>query len=81
MRRFPAPWSVEKIPGGFKVVDASGQSLTHVHPDNRQIVNSLTVDEAHREQHREAARVSQWCEIMTRTSRCPHPGLLAPRSE
>jgi|SRR6476646_2731270 hypothetical protein len=27
MRRFPAPWTVETIPGGFKVIDASGQSL------------------------------------------------------
>ena len=26
-RRFPAPWTVEKIPGGLKVCDANGQSL------------------------------------------------------
>jgi hypothetical protein len=26
-RRSPAPWAVEKIPGGFKVLDANGQSL------------------------------------------------------
>ena len=23
-RRFRAPWTVEKIPGGFKVLDANG---------------------------------------------------------
>jgi hypothetical protein len=29
-RRFPAPWTAEQIPGGFKVVDATGQSLAYV---------------------------------------------------
>jgi len=31
MRRFPPPWTVEKIPGGFKVIDANGQSLAYVY--------------------------------------------------
>jgi hypothetical protein len=48
MRRFPPPWVVEKIPGGFIVKDAIGQSLAHVYADNRQIVKSLTDDEARR---------------------------------
>ena len=48
MRRFPPPWTVEKIPGGFVVVDANGQQLAHVYADNRQIVKSLTDDEARR---------------------------------
>jgi len=26
-RRFPPPWQVEQTPGGFKVLDASGQAL------------------------------------------------------
>ena len=30
-RRFPAPWKVERIPGGFKVLDAEGQSLAYVY--------------------------------------------------
>ena len=30
-RRFPPPWTVEQIPGGFKVVDANGQSLAYVY--------------------------------------------------
>lgn len=47
-RRFPAPWIVEKIPGGFIVKDANGQSLAYVYADNRQITNTLTVDEARR---------------------------------
>ena len=46
MRRFPPPWTVEKIPGGFVVKDANGQQLAHVYADNRKIVNTLTEDEA-----------------------------------
>jgi hypothetical protein len=52
MRRFPAPWTVEPLDGGFKVVDANGQTLAYVygHADQRaaQIVYGLTLDEARR---------------------------------
>jgi hypothetical protein len=48
MRRFPAPWTVEKIPGGLKVVDANGQSLAYVYSretkDAAQIAKVLTED-------------------------------------
>jgi len=30
-RRFPPPWTVERIEGGFKVVDADRQSLAYVY--------------------------------------------------
>jgi hypothetical protein len=30
MRRLPAPWSAQEIPGGYKVVDATGQALAYV---------------------------------------------------
>ena len=30
-RRFPPPWSIECLPGGFKVVDANGQSLAYLY--------------------------------------------------
>jgi hypothetical protein len=30
-RRFPPPWRVEQIPGGYKVLDADGQSLAYVY--------------------------------------------------
>jgi hypothetical protein len=30
-RRFPAPWRVEKLPGGYVVRDANGQALAHVY--------------------------------------------------
>jgi hypothetical protein len=51
-RRFPATWTVETIPGGFKVVNASGQSLAYVygHADARdaETAMGLTLDEARR---------------------------------
>jgi len=47
-RNFPAPWKVERIPGGFAVKDANGQQLAYVYADKRQIVNTLNEDEARR---------------------------------
>jgi hypothetical protein len=51
-RRFPPPWTVEQIPGGYKVLDANGQSLAYVYgretkadADTAQV---LTMDEARR---------------------------------
>ena len=52
MRRFPPPWTVEKIPGGFKVLDANQQSLAYVNarekPGDAQTASVLTEDEARR---------------------------------
>jgi hypothetical protein len=51
-RRFPAPWSVEQMPGGYKVLDANGQALAHVYAretkQQAEIAKALTVDEARR---------------------------------
>ena len=51
-RRFPAPWQVEKIPGGYKVLDANGQSLAYIYARDRKadadIAHVLTTDEARR---------------------------------
>jgi hypothetical protein len=51
-RRFPPPWRVEQIPGGFKVVDANGQALAYVYlrktPADAGTAGVLTEDEAHR---------------------------------
>ena len=51
-RRFPPPWKVEALEGGFKIVDSNGQALAYVygHADPRHagIANSLTLDEARR---------------------------------
>ena len=52
MRRFPPPWTVEALEGGFKVIDSNGQTLAYVygHADSRHagIAKSLTLDEARR---------------------------------
>jgi hypothetical protein len=52
MTRFPAPWTVERVPGGLKVVDANGQSLAYVYSretkDAANIAGVLTEDEARR---------------------------------
>ena len=51
-RRFPPPWTVEQIPGGYKVKDANGQALAYVYARETQadadIANVLTMDEARR---------------------------------
>ena len=44
MRRFPPPWTVEKTPGGFKIIDANGQTLAYVYSR----AGVLTEDEARR---------------------------------
>jgi len=50
MRRFPAPWTVEALDGGFKIVDSNGQTLAYVYgqadPRDAAIAKALTLDEA-----------------------------------
>ena len=52
MRRFPPPWTVGQIPGGYKVLDANGQSLAYVYGQRQKadadIAKVLTMDEARR---------------------------------
>lgn len=51
-RRFPPPWQVEEIPGGFKVVDATGRALAYVYAretrEQADIAKVLTFDAARR---------------------------------
>ncbi len=51
-RRFLAPLQVEPIPGGYKVLDATGQALAYIYArDTRaqaEIAKVLTFDEARR---------------------------------
>jgi len=51
-RKFPPPWSVEKIAGGLKICDANDQSLAYVYSrenaSDAHMANVLTEDEAHR---------------------------------
>jgi hypothetical protein len=52
MRRFPAPWTVESIDAGFKLIDANGQALAYVYgyanARDAGVANALTLDEARR---------------------------------
>jgi hypothetical protein len=58
-RRFPAPWTVEQIPGGFKVLDANGRALVYVYAretrEQADIAKVLTF-------RRGAARCGECCE-------------------
>jgi hypothetical protein len=51
-RRFPKPWTVEQIPGGCRVVDASGVAVAYVYgrSDGAMVASGveLTIDEARR---------------------------------
>ena len=51
-RLFPPPWTVEQIPGGFKVLDANGQALVYVYARETRAeadtAKVLTFDEARR---------------------------------
>ncbi len=51
-RRFPAPWTVEETPGGFKVVYASGQAIAYTYcrdtAESAGTAKVLTKDEARR---------------------------------
>ena len=49
MRRFPTPWRVEKIPGGFTVRDATDRVLVRIYGQRELIegrVPALTLEEA-----------------------------------
>ena len=51
-RRFPPPWTIEQIPGGYKTMDANGQALAYVYYGRESraqgTVHVLTMDEARR---------------------------------
>jgi K+/H+ antiporter YhaU regulatory subunit KhtT len=51
-RRLPAPWRVEKMPGGYVVRDANGQALAYIYSRANEAealqAKVLTEDEARR---------------------------------
>ena len=65
MRRFPAPWTVEALDSGFKIVDANGQALAYVYgldnARNAAIAKALTRDEA----RRIAANIAKLPDLLT----------------
>ena len=64
-RRFPAPWTLEEMPGAFKVVDATGQAIAYTYcrdsAENADAAKALTPDEARRiaANHCEAAGAAE----------------------
>jgi hypothetical protein len=56
-RRFKPPWTAERIPGGYVVKDATGQSLAYVYARETRAeadtAKVLTMDEARREKQQE----------------------------
>jgi len=49
MRRFPTPWRVERIPGGYTVRDATDRVLVRIYGQRELIegrVPALTLEEA-----------------------------------
>ncbi len=44
--RFPAPWAVQAIPGGFVVVAANGVRIVYVYVSPHASEGGLTADEA-----------------------------------
>ena len=73
-RRFPPPWSVEKIPGGLKVCDANGQSLAYVYsrenPNDAHMAKVLTEDEA----RRIASNIAKLPKLLTKAATKPPVG-------
>ena len=65
-RRFPPPWTAEQIPGGYKVVDATGQSLAYVYARETKAqadtAKVLSMDEA----SRIAGKIAKLPELLTR---------------
>ena len=46
-RRFPPPWTVEALDGGFQIVDAKGQALAYVYGHADQL--ELAIAPSHKD--------------------------------
>jgi hypothetical protein len=58
-RRFSPPWQVEQIPGGFKVLDASGQALAYVYArETREQADIAKVCQIPQRQSGDGSRIS-----------------------
>ena len=77
-RRFPAPWQVEQMPSGYKVLDASGQALAYIYAGEKEadadIAQALTFDEARRIASN-IAMPPRFLELSSKQKKVRHNGL------
>jgi hypothetical protein len=69
-RRFPSPWTAERIPGGYVVKDATGQALAYVYAretrSEADTTKVLTMDEA----CWVAANIAKLPELLSKKNEC-----------
>jgi hypothetical protein len=46
LKRFPAPWWVDSVPGGYVVRDAKGNSIAYVYGQAAKLKDLMTLGEA-----------------------------------
>jgi hypothetical protein len=46
LKRFPAPWWVDSVPGGYVIRDAKGNSIAYVYGQAAKLKVSMTLGEA-----------------------------------
>jgi hypothetical protein len=65
-RRFPAPWRVRIIAGGYVVEDASGRAVAYIYAAEGQRLSAMPQALSWDEARRIAAGVARIPELMTR---------------
>ena len=40
--RFPAPWHIEEMPAGFRIVDNNGTPLTYIYTPDERVRTSMS---------------------------------------
>jgi hypothetical protein len=65
-RRFPAPWRVERIDGGFMVTDANGFRLAYVYspPNHADLGTAAVIHLSEDEARRIAAGIARLPELL-----------------
>lgn len=66
-RRFPAPWSMREIPGGFAVSDATGRTLAYVYAAEGQRLSAMPQALSWDEARRIAAGIVRLPELLAQT--------------
>jgi hypothetical protein len=64
-KRFPAPWSMREIPGGFAVSDATGRTLAYVYAAEGAVLSAIPQALTRDEARRIAAGIARLPELLT----------------